>query len=99
MEPEIYWMCAVRLPRWSPDLRERLVGAKIDRFREPESYGNEPVEITLELCAASEADARARIRSALAPAGARLMPGDFGPFGTSSCPPPDRFQPRPPLQD
>ena len=92
-------MCAVRLPRWSPDLAKRLRALDIDVFRAPESYGNEPVELTLELFAADQADARMRIRGAVAPVGVKLRPQDFGACGASPNAPAGRFEERAPLQD
>ena len=99
VEGELYWMCAVRFPRWSPELPELLAAAEIDVFRPPASYRNEPVWVTLELYAADREDARMRIRAALAPTGVSLAPQDFGVCGMRAEAPPDRFQPRPPLQD
>jgi hypothetical protein len=65
------------LPRWDPDARVRLERAGISIFRDPGSpLINEPVDITLELDATSEIDARVQIGRALK-GWATISPLDF----------------------
>lgn len=65
------------LPRWDPGVRMRLEEASIAIVREPERpLINEPVDVTLELCAADERDARLQVGRALS-GWVMIAPQDF----------------------
>jgi len=91
-----YWATLVRLPRWDPDLRRRLIAAGVDPWRVPVGIVNSPVEVCMELFAASSAAAKTGIRSALGH-WVSLMPDDFVVEPVPMSVPDDRFTERPPL--
>jgi hypothetical protein len=55
----------LRLPRWDDHVAERLERAGISVSDAPHSFQNHPVEVTCTTAAASEDDARERLKSAL----------------------------------
>ncbi len=96
MDHESYWATRVRLPRWDPELRGRLIAAGIDPFRVPGGILNSPVEIGMELFAPTAAAARTAIRNALG-RWVSLRVEDFIVEPQLMHVPDDRFEERPPL--
>lgn len=87
-----YLVLGVRLPRWEPGFRERLIAADIDPFRVPPHALDEAVDVAMTLRTVSEIAARETIRRVLPEL--ELAPLDFPIHAVSIAGPTDPYEDR-----